>query len=484
MLQQRPMIDLTRVFLVVAVFISFCVFISFLNNTLYSSQVKIEKSDILMPLMNDEIYFDYAGAAPYTIEQIDQYSQFMKNNFLCNSHSPNVCGLRSSELVQNTRDTILKYFNAQDDYIIIFTSGCTHALRVVGESFPFEEGSQFIFTKSNHNSVLGIREFAKLKNASFLSVDEYSSSYLKTSIHPSLFAFPAEDNFNGVQYPLEWIEDINKHENWYSLIDAAAFVSHSLLDLSQVKPHFVTLSFYKIFGFPMGIGALLMRKDVVDKMSPIYFGGGTVYASLPNVDYHVFFGFSSKFEAGTLPISSIVGIKYGFEMIKKKGGIKSIQKHVKLLTQKLVTSLKQTKFENGNPVFEIYGNHFKNSSLQGGIITFNIHQNDNSLILTASINSFLREKKINIRTGCMCNPGSCLKSLGINEDEYMNDIPKQPKGGFDSNSCLDIMVGNKEAGAIRVSLGYASTEEEIERLIEVLNEYFKENQMKIKIPIK
>lgn len=63
---------------------------------------------------------------------------------------------------------------------------------------------------------------------------------------------------------------------WLVALDAAAFVPTNPLDLSQVKPDFVTLSFYKMFGFPTGIGALLVRNAVVGVMEKVYWGGGTV----------------------------------------------------------------------------------------------------------------------------------------------------------------------------------------------------------------
>lgn len=64
------------------------------------------------------------------------------------------------------------------------------------------------------------------------------------------------------------------------LLDAAAFAPTQRLDLYKYKPDFVTLSFYKMFGFPTGLGALIVRNDMTNFMRKRYFGGGTVvYAS-------------------------------------------------------------------------------------------------------------------------------------------------------------------------------------------------------------
>ena len=486
---QRNTINKTKMCKVVLILIAIIFFLMILfkistNSTRNAMLNQIKQEEAYYKMMNNEVYFDYAGSAPYTGEQIKKFTKMMEKDFLCNSHSPNNCGLRSNDILQEMRSKILKYFGTnEDNYIVIFTSGTTQSLRIVGESFPFEEGSHFYFTKSNHNSVLGIREFAKLKKADFKAVDEFDSKILPSTDKPSLFAYPPEDNFNGVQHPLDWVDMINAKKNWYSLIDTAAFVSHNPLDLNRIKPHFVTMSFYKMFGFPMGVGALLMRKDIVPKMIPIYFGGGTVYSSLPEKDYKVFFGYYSKFEAGTLPISSIAALKFGFEMIESKGGMVNIKKRTLELTKKLVFGLKNVKHSNGQNVFEIYGNHLTESQLQGPIVTFNIFKDNGKMVKTALVNAFLRDNNVNIRTGCMCNPGSCLKALKINSEDYMNAIPNQPQEGFDSNSCLDIMIGEKEAGAIRVSFGYASTFEELERFIEVMNDFLKSEKINAKISI-
>ena len=71
------------------------------------------------------------------------------------------------------------------------------------------------------------------------------------------------------------------------LLDAASHVSTSPLDLSSTHPHFVTISFYKMFGFPTGVGALLVRKDCADVLVKTYYGGGTVKATDSWIPFHV-----------------------------------------------------------------------------------------------------------------------------------------------------------------------------------------------------
>ena len=70
------------------------------------------------------------------------------------------------------------------------------------------------------------------------------------------------------------------------LLDAAAFVPTNRLDLQRIKPDFVALSFYKIFGYPTGIGALLARWGALEKLHRPWFAGGTITVASVGADRH------------------------------------------------------------------------------------------------------------------------------------------------------------------------------------------------------
>ena len=124
-----------------------------------------------------------------------------------------------------------------------------------------------------------------------------SSHSLSAPFH--LFAYPAQSNFSGRKYPLSWIKDIpsgrvcvaglpqNLCGSWLVLLDAASHISTNPLDLSEHAAHFVTLSFYKMFGFPTGLGALLVRADCAHLLHKEYYGGGTVMATISRNRFHL-----------------------------------------------------------------------------------------------------------------------------------------------------------------------------------------------------
>ena len=208
-----------------------------------------------------QVYLDYTGGGLYADSQMRLHQQVLADHVYGNPHSSNPTSQAATRLIESTRDTILKFFNADPaEYVVIFTQNASGALKLVGESYPFEPGSRYVLTFDNHNSVNGIREFAHAKGAEVTYIPVglpdmvVDLDSLDTSLDPgadhknNLFAYPAQSNFSGVQHPLEWIERAHA-KGWDVLLDAAAFAPSNKLDLGRYKADFVPLSFYKIFGY-------------------------------------------------------------------------------------------------------------------------------------------------------------------------------------------------------------------------------------------
>jgi selenocysteine lyase/cysteine desulfurase len=229
------------------------------------------------------VYLDYTGGGLYATSQLRGHMELLDREVLGNPHSNNPTSLAMTRRVEQVRAYVLEYFNASpEEYVAIFTPNASGALKLVGESYPFEPGGHYLLTFDNHNSVNGIREFARAKGAKFtyipvvppdLRVDETRLiQYLEQEQagQPRLFAYPAQSNFSGVQHPLEWIAQAQAR-GWDVLLDAAAFAPTNRLDLSRWQPDFVSLSFYKIFGYPTGVGCLLARKASLGRLHRPWF---------------------------------------------------------------------------------------------------------------------------------------------------------------------------------------------------------------------
>jgi selenocysteine lyase/cysteine desulfurase len=259
-----------------------------------------------------QIYLDYTGGGVYAEAQVREHVAMLTGGVFGNPHSENLTSLAMTERVEQARACVLRYFNASpDEYMVIFTPNATGALKLIGESYPFGPGDNYLLTFDNHNSVNGVREFARDRGATVtyisvtppdLRVDqaEFTSrlQLSRTGAH-HLIARPAQSNFSGVQHPLEWIAEAQS-QGWDVLLDAAAFVPTNRLDLSQWRPDFVSLSFYKMSGYPTGVGALIARKATVQKLHRPWYSGGTItFSSVVGFGHYLTPG-SASFKDGTV----------------------------------------------------------------------------------------------------------------------------------------------------------------------------------------
>ena len=112
------------------------------------------------------VYLDYTGGGLYGECQVRDHADLLVDSVLGNPHSTNPSSLLATDLVDRCRRRILRFFNASpDEYTVIFTSNATAALKLVGESYPFEPESTYLLIFDNHNSVNGLREFCRARKA-------------------------------------------------------------------------------------------------------------------------------------------------------------------------------------------------------------------------------------------------------------------------------------------------------------------------------
>ena len=185
--------------------------------------------------------------------------------------------------------------------------------------------------------------------------------------HHNLFAYPAQSNFSGVQHPMEWIEQAQAH-GWDVLLDAAAYVPTNRLDLSRWHPDFVALSFYKMFGWPTGIGCLLARRDKLAKLERLWFSGGTIVAAFVQREYYQSAPGAAHFEDGTVNYLNIPAVGIGLRFLDR-AGLETIHARVGALGAQLIDALDTLRHANGLEAATIYGP--RSWERRGATIAFN-----------------------------------------------------------------------------------------------------------------
>ncbi len=420
--------------------------------------------------LGGHIYLDYTGGGLYADSQLRRHSHLLAEHVFGNPHSSNPSSQASTQLVDHAREYVLKFFNADpDEYLAIFTSNASGALKLVGESYPFPNG-RYLLTFDNHNSVNGIREFAHARGAAVtyipvalpdMRVDD--SQLDRELAQPSkngynLFAYPAQSNFSSVKHPLEWIEKAHKY-GWDVLLDVAAFVPTSQLDLSKVKPDFVPVSFYKMFGYPTGIGVLIARKEALAKLHRPWFAGGTItVASVQGDKYYMADG-ASAFEDGTIDYLNIPAVEIGLKHIEFIG-YDVIHERVHTLTGWLLDNLTAMKHSTGVQLARVYGP--TKMEERGGAVTVNFYDKNDKAFDHRYIEEEANKLNISLRTGCFCNPGAGEVALGISRVEL--DVCFTGPGHEDRLSIDDfrLCIDGKSSGAVRISVGMVTNFKDIQ----------------------
>jgi molybdenum cofactor sulfurtransferase len=300
---------------------------------------------------------------------------------------------------------------------------------------------------------------------------------------------------------------------WSILLDVAKATATSPVDIPNAcAPDYAVASFYKMFGYPTGLGILIMKKQPKTKGSAVseepltnsseellvnrnhsprhYFGGGSVDVVLPHKDFvvarnaqHIKNGSGQYVNLGvtvhgTEHFRGIIQLMHGFKELDDLGGMKNIFSHATCLAEELVRRLEKLFHDNGTPVAQIYGQWGKFSRKTntrngifspGSTVAFNIQDRDGSIIGYDEVSRLasLNNPPIQLRTGCFCNPGACQEALSLAE----SDVLEQYQSGHVCGDRRGVING-KPTGAIRASFGKDSLWEDMNALVAFIQKVF------------
>ncbi|MCO8269653.1 aminotransferase class V-fold PLP-dependent enzyme [Actinoplanes sp. TRM 88003] len=422
-----------------------------------------------------EVYLDYTGAGVYSQSQLRHHQERLAARAYGNPHSENPASAASTALVDQARRDVLRFLNADPaEYAAIFTANASGACRLVGEAYPFGRARDLVMTFDNHNSVNGIREFARRARARrrYVPLTPPSLRVATDDVRAALrrrrglFAFPAQSNFTGVQHPLDWVA--LAHDAGYDvLLDVAAYLPTNPLDLSAVKPDFVPISWYKVMGFPTGVGCLVARRDALARLRRPWFAGGTIAAVSVGAEWHELAPDETAFEDGTLNFLDIPDVSYGLRWLTDLGR-EAVRTQVATLTSTVLTGLSALTHGNGQPLVRLYGP--ADNAGRGATVAFNLLDPSGVVVDERLVAAEALTDGLSLRTGCFCNPGAGEGAFGIR--------PRVLRGmrGWGVRTVDDYLkvLGVPTGGAIRISFGVASTTSDITRLLEFVAKTYRD----------
>ena len=379
------------------------------------------------------IYLDNAATTfPKPEAVYDSMMDCMKNYCANPGRAGHKLAMKAAREIYNTRENIAKLFNIDNPMNIVFTNNATDSLNLAIKGVV-STGDHIITTSMEHNSVirpikalekLGIENtIVECDKEGFLDINN-----LEKAIKPNtrLIVTTHASNVCGTLIDIKAVSEVAKSHNILYLVDASQTAGVYNIDLKEIEVDMVAAPGHKGLLGPQGTGILYIREGL---NLDILKEGGTGSKSEDLFQPELL---PDKYESGTHNTPGIVGLNEGIKFIFNEG-IDKIKQHEEELCKYMLERLEEV------PNIKIYGP--KDASKRASVITINIGNMDSGEI------TFLLDSEYNIatRSGIHCAP-LAHKTLGT-----------------------------LEQGAVRFSLGYFNTKEDIDKAIEALKEISKNN---------
>ena len=371
--------------------------------------------------MKDIIYFDNAATTPIRPEVYEEMKPYIETYF---GNASSVYGIarESKKAIDKAREQVAKALNARTEEI--FFTGCgsesdNWVLKGVAAALK-DKGNHIITTCIEHHALLHTCEFLEENGfeVTYLPVDEYgkvSVDDLLKAIRPTtiLVSVMFANNEIGTIEPIKEIGAVCREKGIYFHTDAVQAVGHVKIDVQDMNIDFLSLSGHKL-GAPKGIGALYIRKGC--KIKNLIHGGGQERGR----------------RAGTENLIGIVALGKAIEMAVAE--MEETTKKLTYLRDKVITNILE------NVDYARLNGHLTDR-LPGNVnISFEFIEGESMLLLLDS-------------HGICASSGSACTS-----------------GSLDPSHVL-LAIGlphEKAHGSLRITLGHQNTEEEVDKLLEVL----------------
>lgn len=273
----------------------------------------------------------------------------------------------ATDLYEEARSTIAKFIHA-DFEEVVFTRGASASLNLVASSYGMSnicEGDEIITSElEHHSSHMPWSNIAKIKGAKVVYIPLNKEGRITVegfkkvlSDKTKVVALTYVSNVMGYVTPIEEIIKIAHEHGAIVSVDAAQAVPHMKVDVKKLDCDFLSFSGHKLCG-PTGIGVLYGKKNLLDKMPPIEFGGDM--ADTVTKDFMSYKDAPYKFETGTPIIAGAIGLAAACKYLDSIG-LDNIEKYEYMLKCEAIKELKK-----------IDGIVIYNETCETGIISFNI----------------------------------------------------------------------------------------------------------------
>jgi cysteine desulfurase/selenocysteine lyase len=381
-----------------------------------------------LPSGNTLVYLDSANSCQKPQRVIDRMNKFLTEEYSSVGRSIHELSNHATSLVENSRQAVANFINAQDREEIVFTKSATEAINMVSTAFgrTMQPGDEIITTEVEHHSNYipwhlqrkfngAVIKFLKVNEQHQINIDELESLITDRT---KIVAITHVSNTTGQTIDVKRVCEIAHKHGIAVAVDGTQGAPHIKVDVRDIDCDFYAMSGHKMYG-PSGIGVMYAKRKWIDELDPALGGGGMI--TTVSHDDVAFAEGSKKWEAGTLAITEIVGLHEALNFYADTGFDNMIEHEEQVIDYAY------------QKMSELPGMKFIGTDKRSAVISFNlgnIHHQDLAVFLDAY--------GIATRPGHHCTQmlhrqigwsGSCRISTGVystkQEIDYFIDSLKE-----------------------------------------------------------
>lgn len=327
------------------------------------------------PILNEKInhhplvYLDSAASSQkpvQVIEAIDHYYRKLNSNVHRGVHT---LGTKATDAYEGAREKVRAFIHAASTEEIIFTRGTTTSINLVASSYGranVKEGDEIVLTYMEHHSnIIPWQQVAKEAKATlkYIPLQEDGSLSLEDvrqtiTNKTKIVAITHVSNVLGTINPIKEITKIAHDHGAVTVVDGAQSAPHMKVDVQDLDCDFYAFSGHKMCG-PTGIGVLYGKKEHLENMEPVEFGGEMI--DFVDLYESTWKELPWKFEGGTPIIAGAVGLGAAIDFLEDIG-MDEIEAHEHDLAQYALERLQAIEG------FTVYG-----PKKRAGLVTFNLN---------------------------------------------------------------------------------------------------------------
>jgi len=354
------------------------------------------------------VYLDSANTSQKPVAVIDAMTAFMREGYAPINRSAYSLAAEATEKYEGARTKVAKFINAKSSREIVFTKNATEALNLIAYSWGrtnLKRGDAVVLTHMEHHAnivpwqmlqqEIGI-ELRWVPLTSDFQLDLSSLSNLLAGA--KVFSFTSMSNVLGTINPVEKLCAAAHAVGALAIVDACQSVPHAPTDVQAWGADFTMFSSHKMCG-PSGVGVLWGREALLEAMPP-FLGGGNMISEV-RLDGFKCAELPAKFEAGTPPITEVIGLGAAVDYLNGIG-MANVRRHEVEMSSYVLENL-TARFGD-----EITIHGPRNPELRGATFSFafrGIHPHDLSQILD--------QTNVCVRAGHHCAK-PLMKIIGAN----------------------------------------------------------------------